>query len=212
LKEVGCEVITLPAEPDLPDSVFIEDTAIVLDELAIITRPGAASRRPETKSVAPILEKYRNLASIEAPGTLDGGDVLHIDKTIFVGRSARSNSQGFDQLKSIAEPYGYQVIGVEIRGCLHLKSGVNVIAPDTLLINLEWIDSNLFKKMKLIEVDEGEPHAASALFVADSLIYRASYPRTQERIEKQNIVPRIIDFSEFTKAEGGITCCSLIFT
>ena len=212
LTEIGCKVLTLPAEPDLPDSVFIEDTAVVLDELALITRPGAESRRPETHSVAQILQQYRKLAFIEEPGTLDGGDVLHIGETLFVGLSERSNTQGIDQLARIVAPHGYRVEGVELRGCLHLKSGVSVITPDRLLINPAWIETSYFKDMDLIEVDENEPHAASALYVAGSLIYRTSYPRTRHRIEERDITPRIIDFSEFAKAEGGLTCCSLIFT
>lgn len=212
LTEFGCEVITLPAEPDLPDSVFIEDTAIVLDEFAIITRPGAESRRSEPESVIPILEKYRQLAFIEAPGTLDGGDVLHIGKTLYAGLSARSNPRGIEQLTQIAAQHGYNVETVEIRGCLHLKSGVSVIAPDTILINPNWVDVTKFKEMKFVEVDDDEPHAASAMFVVGNLIYRASYPRTRDRIERHGFNPRIIDFSEFAKAEGGLTCCSLIFT
>ncbi len=212
LKEAGCRLIRLPAEPRMPDSVFVEDTTIVLDEMAVITRPGAESRRVETASVAQILQAYRQLVRIESPGTLDGGDVLRVGKKFFVGRSARSNDDGIDQLQKLVSPNGYSVVPVELQGCLHLKSAVTQVAEDTLLINREWADTTVFGAMQLIDVDESEPFAANALRIADSVIYPESFIKTRKRLEAEGIQVRTVDASELAKAEGGVTCCSLIFT
>src|SRR6478672_3690065 len=124
LAAAGCSVIALPAEADMPDAVFVEDTAVVVDELAVMTRPGAASRRGEGASVAPVLSRFRPIKAIEAPGTLDGGDVLRIGRRVFVGQAARSNADGLAQLRTLLEPFGYTVQGVPTHECLHLKSAV----------------------------------------------------------------------------------------
>ncbi|MBU0490440.1 MAG: dimethylargininase [Chloroflexi bacterium] len=210
LTALGCRVERLPAEPDLPDSVFVEDTAIVLDELAVITRPGAASRRPETASVARALASYRPLHHIQAPGTLDGGDVLRLGHTLFVGQSGRSNAVGIDQLRALLRPWGYRVEAVPVTGCLHLKSAVAQVAPNTLLINRDWVPDDLWADWDLIDVDPAEPFAANALLVGDGVIYPAAYPATRERLRERGIRVRPVDVSELIKAEGGVTCCSLI--
>jgi dimethylargininase len=211
LKEAGCRLIRLPAEPELPDSVFVEDTAIVLDELAVIARPGAESRRAETASVADALKPYRRLFSIESPGTLDGGDVMRIGKSLYVGASQRSNSAGIEQLRRIVAPYGYNVITVELHDCLHLKSGVTRVAEGAVLINRRWVDCSAFDCVRLIDVDASEPFAANALHVADAVIYPQAFLRTRERLESQGINVLVVDASELAKAEGGVTCCSLVF-
>jgi dimethylargininase len=135
LRALGCRIESLPEEPELADSVFVEDTAIVLDEVAVITRPGAPSRRAETASMAALLERYRRLAHIESPGTLDGGDVLRVERTLYVGASSRSNASGIEQLGELLLPFGYRVVPVAVRGCLHLKSAVTQVSADELLIN-----------------------------------------------------------------------------
>ena len=211
LASLGCEIHRLPAEPTMPDSVFVEDTAVVLDELAIITRPGAASRRPETAAVAEALRPYRRLFRIEPPGTLDGGDVLRIGKMVFVGLSRRTDRAGIEQLRDLLDPFGYAVKGVRVKGCLHLKSAVTQVAEETLLINPAWVNAGAFGAMELIEVDPSEPFAANALLVGETAVYPAAYPRTVERLGAHGIRVRIIDISELAKAEGGVTCCSLIF-
>jgi dimethylargininase len=211
LAALGCEVQSLPAEPDLPDSVFIEDAAIVLDELAIITRPGADSRRPETVSIARALEPYRRLVNIEAPSTVDGGDVLRVGKTLYVGLSSRSNPSAIEQMQSALRPYGYTVQGVPVQGCLHLKSAVTQAAEDALLINPNWVDKRTFRTWRLIEVDAAEPYAGNALLIGGTLIYPASFPRTRERLEAHDIHMMTVDVSELAKAEGAVTCCSLVF-
>jgi dimethylargininase len=211
LADLGCKVVSLPAEPDLPDSVFVEDTALVLDELAVILRPGAASRRPETASIAKALTPYRKLSYLDEPGTIDGGDILRIGKSIFVGLSYRSNAAGVEQLRTILKPFGYRVEGVPVLGCLHLKSGVTQVADDTLLINRAYVDPGLFPKMRLIDVDPSEPSGANALRIADSIVYPTAFPITLEKIQSHGLIARTVDASELAKAEAGVTCCSLIF-
>ena len=211
LRELGCDVISLPPEPDLPDSVFVEDVALVFDEVAVITRPGADSRKPETESIARALSPYRALFTIEAPGTMDGGDVLRVGKTVYVGLSSRSNRSGVEQLQEFLAPYGYTVKGVEVTGCLHLKSAVTQVSEDTLLINPAWVDRAIFGEMRFIEVDDGEPSAANAVWIDDAVIYPSSFPRTQQRLEEAGLHLKIVDATEVAKAEGAVTCCSLIF-
>lgn len=211
LAELGCKLIKLPADPELPDSVFVEDTAIALDELAVITRPGAESRRAETPVVADVLSKYRQLFYIEPPGRLDGGDVLQVGKSLYVGLSHRSNQSGVDQLRNILSASGYTVTGVSLHDCLHLKNAVTQVADDTLLINRQWVDDKAFGKLRFIDVAPLEPFAANALRIGKALIYPEAFPETRERLEARSIDVRTVDASELAKAEGGVTCCSLIF-
>lgn len=210
LERLGCTVRELPPEPDLPDSVFVEDTAVVLDEVAVITRPGAESRRPETASVAEALRAYRELGFIEAPGTLDGGDVLRIGPRIFVGETARSNAEGIRQLRACVAPYGYEVEAVAVSGCLHLKSAVTRVAASTVLLNPGWVDPEVFAACERIEVDPGEPFAANALCLDGHVLLPAAFPRTRRRLEARGIEVTTVDADELAKAEGGLTCCSLV--
>ncbi len=211
LRELGCEVISLPAEPDLPDSVFVEDVALVFDEVAIITRPGAHSRQPETAAITRALKPYRTLVTIEAPGTLDGGDVLRVGKTVYIGLSSRSNPAGVKQTREFLALYGYTVKSVEVTGCLHLKSAVTQVSNDTLLINPAWIDWHILGEMSFIDVDEAEPAAANAVWLGDTVLYPSSFPKTQRRLEEAGLRLKIVDATEVAKAEGAVTCCSLIF-
>ena len=211
LRSLGVEVVSLPEEPRLPGAVFVEDAAVVLDECAIITRPGADSRKPETESIARALAPYRKLFPIQSPGTVDGGDVLVVGKAVFVGLSGRSNRPAIDQMQIMLAPYGYSVHGVTVSGCLHLKSAVTQAAQDTLLINPAWADKANFTGMKFIEVDPSEPYAANALLIGKAVLYQPAYPKTLARLEAAGIHPVIVDQSELAKAEGALTCCSLIF-
>jgi dimethylargininase len=211
LASLGCRLVELAAEPDLPDSVFVEDTAIVLDEIAVLTRPGAVSRQPEVASVAVALERWRTCVRIEAPGTLDGGDVLRVGRALYVGESGRSNAAGIAQLASAIAPFGYRAMGVPLRGCLHLKSAVTCVGPDTLLINDAWVDRAYWPGMRFIAVAPEEPHAANSLMVGETLIHAASAPRTRERLEAAGLRVVALDVSEIEKAEGGVTCCSVLF-
>ncbi len=210
LVALGCAVHRLPAAADLPDSVFVEDCAIVLDEIAIITRPGAASRRPETADVEQALTSFRPIARIGAPETLDGGDVLRAGRTLFVGLSSRTTSGAIGQLRALVAPFGYSVVGVEVRGCLHLKSAVTEVAGDTLLVNRAWIPGDCFQRFDCIEVDRDEPGAANAVRVGAALVYPSGFPRTCERLRSSGFEVRLVDVSELAKAEGAVTCCSLL--
>ena len=211
LTSLGCRVVSLPELPEQADSVFVEDTAVVLPELAIITRPGAESRRAETESMAAVLAEYRHLAFLEEPATLDGGDVLLVGKRLYVGLSARSNRVGVDQLAAAVTPFGYTVEGATLTGCLHLKTAVTLVAADRVLINPAWVDPRIFSRVGFTEVDPTEPHGANAVLVGETVVYPRSFPRTRERLEKLKVDLRMVDMSETEKAEGGVTCCSLIF-
>lgn len=210
LAEVGCQVVELPEEIDLPDSVFVEDTAFILPEVAVITRPGADSRKPEVRSIIPALSPHRPLLHVAAPATVDGGDVLVAGKQIFVGMSTRSNREAVAQLNALLEDYGYKVWGVELRDCLHLKTAVTRVNDQTLLINKAWVDPSNFPGYDLIEIDASEPFAANCLPVRGRIIYPITFPKTQKRLEDRgySIVP--VDLGELAKAEGAVTCCSLI--
>lgn len=207
----GCDIVRLSAEPLLPDSVFVEDTAVVLDEVAVMTRPGAESRRGEVNSVARVLEAYRPLSYIEAPGTIDGGDVLHVGRKIYVGEGYRSNAEGIAQLRGFLQPFSYEVKSVPFSGCLHLKSAVTRIAEDSLLINPDWADKGQFSAHECVDIHASEPAAANGLLVDDTLIYPLAYPKTAQILEDRNFNLHCVDVSEFSKAEGGVTCCSLVF-
>jgi dimethylargininase len=210
LVEAGCTIHRLPFLPDLPDSVFVEDTAVVLPELAIVARPGAESRRSEVTSVAEALRPCYPLAFIESPGTLDGGDVLPIGSTIYVGESTRTNADGIRQLAEITSAHGYRVRSVKVSGCLHLKSAVTRVGDDVILLNSAWIDSSSFPGLHQIEVHPGEPSAANALWIGDIVIYSASYDQTRQRLEKRGINVDRVETDELEKAEGAVTCCSIL--
>ncbi len=210
LEALGCRVLALRAEEALPDAVFVEDVAVVLDEVAIMTRPGAESRRAEVSSVAEVLARHRPLRALEAPGTLDGGDVLRVGRSLYVGQSARSNAAGIAQLRERAAEFGYTVHPVPIHGCLHLKSAVTQVAEDTLLVQPAWVDPAAFPGSRLITVDPGEEHAANALWLGSGVVYPACFPRTRQRLEDAGIAVTPVDVSELQKAEGAVTCCSLV--
>ena len=167
LASLGCEVISLPGDPAHPDCVFIEDTAIVLDDVAVITRPGAESRRAETTVVAEALANHRPLVRIEAPATIDGGDVLVAGQRVYVGLSSRTNEAALDQLARLT---GREVIGVRVDGALHLKTAITRVSDDTLLVNPKWVDPAAFAGWKLIETDPDEPFGANAVLLRDVLI------------------------------------------
>ncbi len=207
LASLGCEVISLPGDAAYPDCVFIEDTAIVLDDLAVITRPGAESRRGEVDLVAEALAPLRQLVRITAPATLDGGDVLVLDERIYVGRSARSNEAALEQLRQLT---GREVIGVDLHGALHLKTAVTRVSRDALLVNRAWIDVAPFAGWTLLDVDPAEPFAANAVLLDDVVIHAEAYPRTRSKLETCGIQVHTVPADELAKAEGGITCCSLL--
>lgn len=214
LRELGCAVVVVPGADEMPDAVFVEDTAVVIDEVAVMTRPGAESRRGELAGVEAVLARYRRIERLQAPATLDGGDVFRVGKRFFVGRSARTNEAGISQLRAIVSKHGYTVDAVELRDCLHLRTAVNAIGNHSLLGNSAWADRSAFGDMNWIEVDPSEPYAANVLWIDDSVIYPRAFPRTatllRAHLEKVGKSLYLVDADELAKAEGGVTCCSLI--
>jgi dimethylargininase len=211
LEKLGARVISLPAAPALPDSMFVEDPAVVLDELAIVFPLGTETRRPEAPSIAQALAPFRKLACVELPGQVEGGDVLRVGRRLFAGLSRRTNPEGIRQLAAIVVPCGYEVIGVAVTGCLHLKSAVTYIGRNTLLANRGWFDTKPFYGFEWIDVAPREPHAANALAISDTVIVPASFPQTSARLKERGFHVTPLDISELQKAESGLTCSSLLF-
>jgi dimethylargininase len=209
---LGLAIAHLPPEPELPDAVFVEDTAVVVDELAVITRPGADSRRAEVTAVEAALQRWRPIARIAAPGTLDGGDVLQLGRHLYVGLSSRSNAEGARQLGQLLAPFGYRVESVSVAGCLHLKSAVSVIGDALLLLNPAWCDRRVFGELTCVEIDPSEPFAANVLRIDESVILAEAHPGTAARLRALGLEVRPVDVSELAKAEGGVTCCSLVLS
>jgi dimethylargininase len=237
LTDLAYSILRLPTASELPDAVFVEDTCVVLDELAIIARPGAESRRVESHAISEAMKTFRELRFITSPGTLDGGDVLRLGRHLFVGQSSRTNSAGIDQLRALTAPFGYTVVAVilgrvagnnlpsppgiprrdggrnpaaRLTGCLHLKSAVTQVGRNVILVNRSWVEPRVFGDVEVIDVDPAEPMAANALLVCDTVVYPAAFPATRKRLEEKGIRVRATDISELAKAEGGVTCCSLL--
>jgi len=211
LAELGARIVALEPDPRFPDAVFVEDPALVLDEIAIMTRPGAASRRGEGESIARALAEYRPLRRIEEPGTLEGGDVMRAGKTLYVGLSRRTNRQGIQQLRDLSAPFGYETVAVPVHGCLHLKSACCYLGEETILANRAWIDAKPLSRFRILDVPQDEPRAANVLRIGDTLILPEAFPKTRELLEKSGFQIRTLDLSELAKAEGAVTCTSILF-
>src|SRR5262250_111016 len=211
LASLGAKVISLPPEPELPDSMFVEDPAIVLEELAVVFPLGTETRRREAESLAKAIAPFRKIEFVTLPGTVEGGDILRVDRKLFVGLTARTNEEGIRQLRKIVASYGYEVIPVLVTGCLHLKSAVTHLGNNVLLANRNWFDTALFAEFEWIDVDLGEPHAGNALALNGTVIFPASFPKTRARIEAKGFHLTLLDIAELQKAESGLTCSSLIF-
>jgi dimethylargininase len=212
LADAGYRVERLPAAPEMPDGVFVEDVAVVFDEIAIVARPGAESRRAEVRTAAAALSRYREVRTIEAPGTMDGGDVLVAGKRVFVGLSSRTSGSAARQMRALLAPHDYTVHEVAVTVCLHLKSAVTVINEGMLLLNPDWADAASFGGFELVVVDPREPAAANALRLRDRVIFPSAFPRTAERLRTRGLPLISVDVSELAKAEGAVTCCSLILS
>ena len=212
LEDAGYRIDRLQSDTTMPDAVFIEDAALVFDELAVVTRPGAASRRVETAAVANALARYRSICTIQAPGTMDGGDVMVTGRRVFVGVSTRTNRDAIAQLRRTLSPHAYIVHEIDVRGCLHLKSAVTAVADDLLLINPSLVEKTAFPGCDFVEIDPGEPMAANVVRLRDRLIYPSAFPRTAERLAARGLKIVTVDVSELQKAEGAVTCCSLLLT
>ena len=211
LRELGVQVISLPPEPDLPDSVFVEDAAVVLDEIAVIARMGALSRRPETESLARALAPFRPLRSIAAPAALEGGDVVRVESSFFAGLSERTNAEGIEQFAGFVEPLGYSVEAVPVAGCLHLKTACCYLGRETLLANRAWFDPAPLRRFRILDVAPEEPWAADVLALDGAILMPAAFPATRRILEREGFQVCALDISELMKAEAGITCMSLLF-
>ncbi|MGQ0766625.1 MAG: dimethylarginine dimethylaminohydrolase family protein, partial [Gemmatimonadota bacterium] len=210
LVEAGLTVRQLATLEELPDSVFVEDVAVVLEEVAVLARPGAKSRRPEVEAIEPALAEHRPLARIVAPGVLDGGDVLALDRRILVGIGTRTNAEGAAQLGAILRPFGYRVDAVAIGPALHLKTALTRVGPELLLANRHWSGDFDAGGYGIIDVADVEPFGANALWTGSHVIYASAFPATAKRLAAAGASLIIVDASELAKAEGGVTCCSLL--
>lgn len=211
LRRCGVETIVLDDNPHLPDSVFVEDTAVVLDELAIMTPMGVASRQGESEAIESTLKKYRPLARIAHPARIEGGDVLRIGRELYVGLSTRTNARGIKALEALVAPHGYKVRRVKVSGCLHLKTGCTALDKHTVLINPTAVDQEPFKAFDQIAVPPEEPFAANILKIDETVCMHAGFKTTRQLIERRGYGIEATDISEFLKAEAGLTCMSLIF-
>lgn len=210
LRELGVTVEYAPPLPEQADGVFIEDTALVLPEVAVLARPGARSREPEVDSVQSLLAPHRPIQRLTGPATLDGGDVLRYGRTLMVGQSPRTNAAGIEALRTLVTPFGYNVLPLPVHGCLHLKSGGTFIPPNTFVVNPAWIDPAALGDAVVIPVDETEPFAANTLTIGQTTLVSASFPKTEKRLRNAGIHTRAVDISELEKAEGGLTCLCLL--
>lgn len=211
MRACGARVVTLPPVDELPDSVFVEDTAIVLDEVAVLTRPGVESRRGEVALMEAEVARLRPVVKVEAPATLEGGDVMRVGRTLYVGLSPRTNAEGAEALRRFAAPHGYEVVTVELRGCLHLKTGCSALDDATVLVNPEWVDPRAFEGHEVVNVDPTEPWAANVVRVGDSVCVSAAFPHTAALLSTRGYDVHAVEVSEFAKAEGGMTCMGLLF-
>jgi dimethylargininase len=209
LRNLGAKVIELPSDDQCPDCCFLEDTALVLDEVAVITRPGSETRRREVDGVAPTIMKYRNVVRIDAPGTLEAGDVLRLGRNLFVGVSTRTNKQGIEMLRNTLKAYGYEVAAIPMKGALHLKSVCTALDDHTVLADPRHFDPAEFSEYKLIEVPADESMAANILRINGTVCMHAGFHQTVDLLLTKGFDVRTVDISEFLKAEAGLTCMSI---
>ncbi|MFO0808956.1 MAG: arginine deiminase-related protein [Gemmataceae bacterium] len=211
LREAGVRVIELLADPVHPDGVFVEDLAVILDEVAVVTSPAPPSRRGERAAVEAALAPYRRLARLPADAFLEGGDVLRVGRTLYVGQSGRTGESGLRALQDIVDPLGYAVRAVRVSGCLHLKSAACVVADETILVNRAWVEAEPFVGLRLVDVPATEPAGANVLRLPGVVLVSTAYPATADVIRGRGQRVVAVEVSELHKAESGVTCMSLVF-
>jgi dimethylargininase len=211
LRQCGCRVVTLDVNRDHPDSVFVEDTALVLDEVAIMMSPGAASRHDEPRAIEPTLREYRPVVRVEAPATIDGGDIVRCGRRLYAGESQRTSGAGISALAKLSGSFGYSVTSIPVFGCLHLKSGCSALPDGRFLVNADWIDVSPLPTDQLLHVPADEPWAGDILVIGERIILSEAFPETADLLTRQgwDVIP--VAVSEFEKVEGGVTCLSLVF-
>jgi dimethylargininase len=210
LAALGRRIVRLPVLDEHPDAVFVEDAAIALDELAIVAPMGAASRAGESATVEAALARALPVRHLDPPATLDGGDVMRVERRLFVGVSRRTNIAAVEQLARMLRPYEYEVVPVSVTGALHLKSACSHIGGGAVLANLDWIDARALGGVEVVRADSSEPWGASVLRVDDTLVMPAGFPRTRALLRARGLTVNIVDLSELRKAEGGPTCLSIL--
>ena len=214
LRKCGVDVHILDSDENFPDSTFVEDTAIVNEKCAILTNPGAQSRKGEVQAISKVLNEkfnYEKIEKIQAPGVLDGGDVMRINKCYYIGLSSRTNEEGANQLTKILSSYGFTSQVVEMKESLHLKSGLNYIGDNCLLSIDEFKDNPLFQQYNIIQVEKDEEYAANCILVNGYLIMPKGYNKLKEKLTKSNYIIIELEMSEFKKMDGGLSCLSLRF-
>jgi len=210
LVAIGCEVVEIDPANDCPDSVFVEDPVVVVNELGVIARPATDSRRAERPSMERALKPFRELAHIEAPATIEGGDVIRIGKILYVGRGTRTNDEGVAQLRSHIGPLGYTVIPVPVTGCLHLKTGACWIGGNRVLVNSDWLDVSAFEGREIIEVSPDEPWSANGVLIGKKIVVPAGAAKTSAMLRSFGLEVHEVALSEMQKAEGSATCLSVL--
>ena len=211
LKFCGLEVTLLDPLPDYPDAYFVEDTAVVTSDVAVITHPGAQARRGEEESMAPVFAGFHKIERILAPGTVDGGDVLQVNDHFFVGLSERTNKEGAGQLGRILESCGNTWATVEVGAGLHFKSSVNYVGKNTLLVTSDFAEHAVLRGYDKIVVEKVEAYAANTLLVNEHLLIPAGFPLTRKKFEVLGFEIIELDTSEVHKMDGGLTCMSIRF-
>lgn len=210
LEDCGARLIRAQGNEAFADSVFVEDTAVVLDEVVVMTPMGTASRRPETAAIEQALNAFRPVQRITGTGNLEGGDVLRVGRTLFVGQGSRTDNAGLNALEAVVTAFGYNVVPVAVTGCLHLKTGVTALDDETVLINPDWVDAAPFSAFRHVRVQAAEPFSANILRIGDTVCMHAGFTGTRERLETHGYNVVCTDISEFQKAEAGLTCMSIL--
>jgi len=210
LESLGWTIVRLPELDDQPDAVFVEDAAIALEDLAVVAPMGASSRRGESRSVEEALARYLPVTRLTPPATLDGGDVMRAGRRVYVGRSRRTNAAAIEQLQKLLAPYDYEVIPVDVKGALHLKSACSVVGDRTILANTEWVDLSPFADFDVLRVDASEAWGASVLHADGHVVMPSGFPRTARMLAEDGLSVHEVDLTEIRKAEGGPTCLSIL--
>ena len=211
LRTWGVDLMPLAASDAHPDCCFVQDTAVVLDEVCVIASMGATARHGEVAEVERLIAPLRKIMRILPPATLDGGDVVQFDKRLFVGLSSRTNARGIAALEKIVEVFGYSVVPVAVTGGLHLTTGCGIVNDETVLLNPRWLDASAFRNLRQLHVPEQEPWAANTIRVQDAVCVEKEAPRTVDLVQPYAGSIDTLDISEFRKAEGSLSCLSLIF-
>jgi len=211
LADLGAHILEIPADQLCPDCVFVEDPVLVVEQVAVMTRMGVESRRKEGPAIEEALSRFRPILRLTEPATLEGGDVMRVGQILYVGLSRRTNQEGIRQLGELLDAFGYRVVPVPVHGCLHLKSACCYLGKQTILANRDWIDTAALSDLNIVDVPSEEPRGANVLRIGDTLILPASYPQTRELLIRAGFQIRTVDVSEFEKAEGAVTCKSVLF-